>query len=154
MPEVSISARFAFPLRDGYDYITDIGRWPEYWPNLIRIAPGSRWARPGDSARLTLKLLGRPAELEMTLSRIEPYRLVEYTSVQHSLPDARHERHFAEAGEGFDYRIVIELEPRGGPRGAFDRLAVGRAVERAARQTVENLEQRFAELDRQRRSTP
>jgi uncharacterized protein YndB with AHSA1/START domain len=152
MPE--ISRRFAFPLHDGYDYITDIARWPEYWPGLISVAPGSHWARPGDSARLTMKLLGRPTALEMTLSRIEPYRLIEYTSLQPGLPAARHERHFAEAVEGFDYRIVIELEPRSGLRGVVDRLAVGRAVERAARRTVENLELRFAELDRQRRSTP
>lgn len=152
MPE--ISRRFAFPLHDGYDYITDVARWPEYWPGLIRVAPGSRWAQPGDRARLTMKLLGRPTQLEMTLSRIEPYRLIEYTSLQPGLPAARHERHFTEASEGFDYRIVIELEPRGGLRGGFDRLAVGRAVERAGRRTVENLEQRFAELDRERRSTP
>ena len=152
MPE--ISRRFAFPLHDGYDYITDIARWPEYWPGLLRVSPSSRWARPGDTARLTLKLLGRPTELEMTLSRIEPYRLIEYTSLQPGLPGARHERHFAEAAEGFDYRIVIELEPRRGLRGVFDRIAVGPAVERAARRTVQNLEQRFADLDRQRRSTP
>ena len=152
MPE--ISRRFAFPLHDGYDYITDIARWPEYWPGLIRVAPGSRWARSGDRARLTVKLLGRPAELDMTLSRVEPYRLIEYTSLQPGLPAATHERHFAAAGEGFDYRIVIDLEPRRGLHRVFDRLAVRRAVDRAARQTVENLEQRFAELDRQRRSTP
>jgi hypothetical protein len=152
MPE--ISRRFAFPLHDGYDYITDIRRWPEYWPDLIGIAPGSRWTRPGDGARVTLKLLGRPTELELTLVRMEPYRLVEYTSVQRGLPDARHERHFAAAGDGFDFRIVIALERRGGVHGAFDRLVVRRAVERAASRTVANLERRFAALDRQRRSTP
>lgn len=136
--------RFAFPLRDGYDYITDLERWPEYWPGLISLAPESRWSQPGDTARLTLKLIGRPTELVMTLARIEPYRLVEYTSVQRGLPEARHERHFAEDREGFRYRIEVELEPRGGLRRPFDRLVVPRAVERAARQTVDNLEQRFS----------
>jgi hypothetical protein len=142
MEPVAISTRFAFPLRPGYDYISDIDRWPEYWPNLIRIAPGSRWSQPGDRADVTLRLLGRPTQLELTLARIEPYRLIEYTSVQRGLPAARHERHFAEDGTGFAYRIVVAFQPRG----AFDRRVVRRAVERAARRTVDNLERRFALL--------
>lgn len=82
----------------------------------------------------------------MTLSRVIPYRLIEYTSVQGGLPAATHERHFAEDSAGFVYRIVVELEPRTGKRGPFDRLVVPRAVEHVAKQTVDNLERRFAEL--------
>lgn len=141
---VTVEKRFVFPLREGYDYITDLERWPEYWPGLISVAPESRWSRPGDTARLTLRLLGRPTELVMTLVRVEPYRLVEYTSVQRGLPAARHERHFADDRDGFRFRIHVELEPRGGLRGPFDRFVVPRAVERAARQTVDNLEKRFS----------
>ncbi len=143
---VAVSRWFAFPLRQGFDYISDIDCWPDYWPNLVRVAPNSRWAQVGDRAAVTLKLLGRATELEMTLSRIEPYQLVEYTSVQRGLPAAWHERHFAENRAGFDYRIEVEFEPRNGPRAALDRLIVRRAVERAARRTVDNLERRFAEL--------
>jgi hypothetical protein len=146
---VSIARRFAFPLSDGYDYITSLERWPEYWPNLIGLDPGSRWSQPGDTARLTLRLLGRPTELVMTLSRIIPYRLVEYTSKQPGLPPASHERHFAGDRAGFTYRIVVELEPRSGLRRPFDRFVVRRAVERAARATLDNLERRFAELSRE-----
>jgi hypothetical protein len=143
---VAANRWFAFPLRQGYDYISDIDCWPDYWPNLVRVAPNSRWAQAGDRATVTLKLLDRPTELEMTLSRIEPYQLIEYTSLQRRLPAARHERHFAEVRAGFDYRIVVEFQPRNGPRAALDRLIVSRAVERAARQTLDNLERRFAEL--------
>jgi len=103
-----VSRWFAFPLRHGFDYISDIDCWPDYWPNLVRVAPNSRWAQAGDRAAVTLKLLGRATELEMTLSRIEPYRLIEYTSVQRALPAAWHERHFAENRTGFDYRIVAD----------------------------------------------
>jgi len=144
MEPISVGRRFAFPLRDGFDYITDLRNWPEYWPGLVRLDPESRWSQPGDTARLTLKLLGRPAELEMTLTRIVPYRLVEYASVQRGLPDAVHERHFADDPTGFDYRIVVALQPRDGVRGLVDRLVVARAVERTARQTLDNLERRFA----------
>jgi hypothetical protein len=151
---IESSRRFAFPLHDGFDYITDLRRWPEYWPGLIRLAPESRWSKPGDTAMITLKLLGRPTELAMTLARIEPQRLVEYTSVQRNLPAARHERHFLEGDAGFGYTIVVEFEPRSGLRRPFDVLVVSRAVERAARQTLDNLERRFAELSAQRRSTP
>ena len=147
---VAINHRFAYPLHAGYDYITDLKNWPEYWPGLLGLAPESRWSQPGDTAVLTLKFLGRATELEMTLSRVEPYRLIEYTSVQRGLPAARHERHFAEADGGFDYDLVVDLERRKGPKRLFDRLLVARAVERAARQTVDNLERRFAELERRR----
>jgi hypothetical protein len=152
---VAVSRRFAFPLREGYDYITDPARWPEYWPNLIGVAPDSRWSQPGDVARLTVKLLGRRTELEMTLSRIEPCRLVEYTSVQHNLPAAKHERHFAAAPAGFSYRIAVHFEPRSGLRRPLDGFVIARAVERAARQTVDNLERRFADLsDPERMENP
>jgi Polyketide cyclase / dehydrase and lipid transport len=135
-------------LRDGYDYITDLTKWPEYWPGLLRVAPESRWSASGDQARLVVRLLGRPVELEMTLLRIEPYRLIEYRSTQQGLPDARHERHFAEENGGFAYRIVVEFDPRSGFRGLFDRHTVHRAVERAARQTIANLDNVLGTLRR------
>jgi hypothetical protein len=137
---VEVGHHFRVPLRDGYDYITDLEKWPEYWPGLVRVAPESRWSAPGDRARVVIRLLGRAVELEMTLLRIEPYRLIEYRSVQRGLPDARHERHFVEENKGFSYRIVVEIKPRAGLRGLFDRLFVRRAVGRAARQTIANLE--------------
>lgn len=137
---VEVGHRFGVSLRDGYDYITDLENWPEYWPGLIRVAPESRWSASGDQARVVVRLLGRRVELEMTLLRIEPYRLIEYRSVQPGLPDARHERHFVEENGGFAYRIVVEFDPRPGLRGLFDRLIVRRAVERAARQTIANLD--------------
>jgi hypothetical protein len=151
---VTATRHFAFPLRAGFDYITDLRSWPEYWPNLIRLAPESRWSQPGDTARLTLKLMGRQTELEMTLKRIVPYQLVEYSSVQRGLPSATHERHFAGDEAGFDYRIVVALERRTGLLRPFDRLVVRRAVERTAQQTLDNLERLFAELSPTRSPRP
>lgn len=145
---LELDRRFAVPLRDGFDYITDLRNWPEYWPGLVRVEDGSRWREPGDRARLVLRLLGRPVELEMTLRRFEPYRLVEYTSVQHGLPDARHERHFVDADGGFHYRLVVELARRPGPRGLFDATLVRSATQRAMRRTLANLEERFGSSQR------
>jgi hypothetical protein len=48
---LEVAHRFAIPLRDGFDYIVDPCNWPEYWPGLIRVQPGSRWRAPGDRAR-------------------------------------------------------------------------------------------------------
>jgi hypothetical protein len=92
---------------------------------------------------VTLRLLGRPVELQMTLDRFDPYRVVEYTSVQRGLPDARHERHFQEDGGRLGYRIVVAYEPRPGGRGLLDRTLVRRAIERAARRTLANLDRCF-----------
>lgn len=140
---LEVTERFAVPLREGFDYIVDPSNWPVYWPDLIRVRPGSRWQDPGDRAGVVMRLLGRPVELEMTLRVFEPYRLVEYDSVQRGLPDVHHERGFAAAGDGFEYRLAVEFAPRPGLRGAFDRRIVRRAVARTLRRTLANLEAQF-----------
>ena len=142
---IELATRFDVSLHEGFDYITNMDNWPHYWPGLIRIEPNSRWHEPGDQARLVLRLLGRSVELEMTLRQFAPYRLVEYTSVQRGLPDAHHERHFEDADGELGYRIVVSYEPRPGWRRAFDRVVVRRAIERAMRETIANLERCFGE---------
>lgn len=131
--------RFQVPVETGFAFITDPASWPRFWPGFVRVEPGSRWAAPGDESRLVVKLIGRQVELRMTLRRFEGNRLVEYDSRQPGLPDARHERHFSPAGDAFDYRLVVEYEPRGGIQGVYDRLVVRRGVERALGRTLENL---------------
>jgi Polyketide cyclase / dehydrase and lipid transport len=144
---IEVESRFGVSVRDGFDYITDPANWPEYWPDLVRVEPGSQWREPGDRARLVLRLLGRPVELAMTLGSLVPYRVVEYTSVQRGLPDARHERHFADDDGGFGYRIVVTYDPRSGWRGILDRTLVRLAIERAARRTIANLHRAFRSID-------
>ena len=133
--------RFDVPLATGFDYITDPESWPSYWPGIVRVEPGARWTAPGDEARIVIELLGREVELRMVLRRFEPNRLVEYDSVQDGLPDAHHERHFTAEERGFRYRLVVEFEPRAGPKGLYDRVLVRRGVDRALRRTIANLEQ-------------
>jgi hypothetical protein len=140
---LELTHHFAIPLHNGFDYIVVPRNWPEYWPGLIRVQPGSRWRAPGDRARVTMRLLGRTVELEMTLRTFEPYRLIEYTSVQQGLPDVRHERAFSAVGDGFQYRLAVEFAPRAGLRGAFDRALLRRAAERTMQPTVANLDGRL-----------
>lgn len=144
MIRVEHTHRFGVPLGQGFQYITDITNWPEYWPGLVRVEADSHWSTPGDEARLVMKLLGREVLLRMTLTRLVAGHIVEYESLQNGLPNARHERHFTESGDGFDYRLVVEYEPRSGVKGWYDRLLVGRGIARALRQTVGNLDVAFA----------
>ena len=144
MIRVEVQQQLPGGLRDGFDYITDPGNWPEYWPRFVRMSGQPRWREPGDQAALVLRMVGREVELRMRLTRIEPYRLVEYTSEQRGLPVARHERHFAERDGRLDYRIAVEYEPRGGWLSAFDRVVVRRAIERTLHETVANLERKLA----------
>ena len=132
--------RFGVPLAVGFEYVTNLANWPSYWPGIVRVEPGSRWAAPPDEARIVIELLGRQVELRMVLRRFEPDRLVEYDSTQHGLPDARHERHFESVDGGFRYRLVVEYEPRAGLKGLYDRVLVRRGVDRALRRTAANLE--------------
>jgi hypothetical protein len=131
---VVAASRFPVPAREGFDYIADPRNW---------LDPDTRWQRPGDRARVVLRLAGRRVVLDMTLARIDPYRLVEYTSEQAGLPPARHRRHFDERDGELAYRIVVEYEPRPGWRGLVDRSLVRRATERAVRETTANLHERF-----------
>ena len=133
---VEAEHRFPVSVRDGFEYITDQANWPEYWPNLVRIEPGSRWGEPGDVTRMVLRVLRREVPMEMTLRRFEPDRLVEYTSTQDGLPDMRHERHFVAAGDALHYRVVVEFDPRG----VYDRVIVRAAVARALKRTIANLD--------------
>ena len=140
---IAVEQHLPVSVRDGFDYITDPVNWPEYWPRLVRVESATRWREPGDRACVVQRILGREVELDMTLVRIEPYRLVEYTSNQRGLPTARHWRHFDQAGEGLAYRIAVEYRPRPGWRSLFDRFLVRRAVERTLGETLSNLERRF-----------
>jgi hypothetical protein len=115
------------PLETAFDYITRLENWPAYWPGIVRVEEGSRWGSPGDEARIVVKLLGRDVELRMRLRRFEPYRFVEYVSVQDGLPDGRHERRFEPVGSGFRYTLLVEYAPRAGLRGLYDRVSSAEA---------------------------
>ena len=128
--------RFPVPVHDGFAYITDQANWPQYWPGLVRIEPGSRWGEPGDVTRMVLRVLRREVPMEMTLRRFEPDRLVQYTSTQPGLPDLQHERQFADAGGELHYRATVEFTPRG----LYDRFVVRRAIARALHATIANLD--------------
>ena len=144
MPHIEARRRFPVSVEHGFDYITDLRNWPNYWPGLVRVDPSSAWGEPGDRARLTIRLLGREVDLELTLQRFERYRLVEYTSVQPGLPDARHSRFFTDTTDGFDYGIAVDYEPRPGLRGVLDRTVLRRGISRAVARTLRNLERELA----------
>ena len=148
---IELERRLPVSVHDGFDYITDPVNWPEYWPRLVRITSVRRWREPGDRASLVLRMLRREVELEMRLVRFEPYRLVEYTSEQRGLPSARHWRHFDEIDDELAYRVAVEYEPRRGWRSLFDRFFVRRAVDRALRETITNLERHFRAASRRER---
>jgi uncharacterized protein YndB with AHSA1/START domain len=131
---IEVAHRLPVSVHDGFDYITDPTNWPEYWPRLVRITSASRWREPGDRACLVLRMLRREVELEMKLVRIEPYRLVEYTSEQRGLPSARHWRHFEQTDDELGYRISVEYQPRpGGEASSTSSWCAGRSSARRAR---------------------
>jgi hypothetical protein len=142
---IEVERRFGVSVHEGFDYITELTNWPAYWPRFVRLDRGSRWRAPGDRARITLRMLAREVELEMTLARFEHCRVIEYTSLQRGLPAARHWRHFQQTESGFAYRIVIEYLPRAGWRGLLDRTLLRHAITDTAGETMRNLEARFRE---------
>ena len=100
---------------------------------LARVRAPRRGLELGSSRRngpSDVRLLGRERLLTMTMTGLEPNRLVTYTSTQPGLPDAQHERHFEPDSEGFVYRLVVEYEPRGGVAGVVDRFLLARGIRR------------------------
>ena len=145
MKRVEAAFRYDVPVDRGFAFITDTANWSRFWPDYVRLADGSSWGAPGDTARLITRLFGRERELTMKLTAFEPNRLVTYTSTQPGLPDARHERHFEPDRDGFVYRLVVEYEPRSGVAGVFDRFLLARGIRRAFQSTFAALEREFAE---------
>ena len=144
MERIEAVHRFDVPVERGFAFITDTANWPKFWPGYVRLAKGSSWSAPWDTALLVTRLLGRERELAMTITSFERNRLVTYTSTQPGLPDARHERHFAPDGDGFLYRLVVEYEPRSGLAGGFDRTLLARGIRRAFERTFVALEQELS----------
>jgi hypothetical protein len=136
--------------REGFDYITDVGNWPRYWPKLLEIRESEtiRWREPGDTATVVVEARGQPTAMRMTLDEFAPYDRVLYTSTQAGLPLFRHERHFREADGRLRYTLVIAYEPRSGLRGVVDRLFVPRHVRASLVETMDNLERVFGDLER------
>jgi hypothetical protein len=135
MKRIEAAHHYDVPVERGFAFVTDPANWPKFWPGYVRLAEGSRWAAPGDVARLTTRLLGRDRELTMTIVSRDPNRLVTYRSTQPGLPDAFHERRFEPDGRGFVYRLVVEYEPRAGLAGVLDRTLLPRGIRRAFRRT-------------------
>jgi uncharacterized protein YndB with AHSA1/START domain len=153
MPRIALTRVLPVSVEEGFEYITAVRNWPSYWPGLIAVhdPEGTAWARPGDRARVVMRLAGRPAELVMTLDELRPNELVVYhTDARGVLPAARHERHFRNRDGRLEYELVVEYEPRGGLRGIADRLLVPRASRRAMVETAENLERLFAPQEHER----
>ena len=147
MKRVETARRYDVPVERGFAFITNPANWSRFWPGYVRLAEGSRWGAGGDTARLTIRLLGRERELTMRVREFQQNRLVTYTSTQPGLPDAYHERHFEPDGDGFVFRVVVEYEPRGGVAGFFDRALLARGIRRA-------LERTFVALERELRAAP
>ena len=146
LTRVEEAARFAVPVEYGFDYITDVGNWPTYWPGLLEIVePEPSWSRPGDEMHVVMRFLSGPVEVAMTLEEFRPPERVVYRSAQSGLPAARHERHFRADDGGFEYRLVVEIEPRRGIAGLLDRTLVAWGVRRTLRRTLANLREAFGE---------
>jgi hypothetical protein len=141
---IEASQAYEVPVERGFAFVTDTANWPRFWPGYVRLEPGSSWGAPGDTAKLVTRILGRERTLTMTVTEFQPNRLVAYTSTQTGLPDARHERHFEAQGDGFLYRLVVEVEPRSGVQGVLDRLVLARGIRRAFDSTFAALERELA----------
>lgn len=147
MVKIEIDHTFHVSVSEAFSYITDMSNWAEYWPDFVRFQDpaNARWDKPGDEVTIVLKLLNRERALNMKLDEFQRDALVTYRSHQQGLPDARHERHFKAVPEGVGYRVVVTYDPRKALIGLFDKLVVKRAVEKAIRKTIENLDRHFGQ---------
>jgi hypothetical protein len=116
-------------------------RWPAFYPDFVRFdgQPDASWDRPGDSATVVTRLLGREVAVEMIVEVFRPGRLVRYRSRQRGFPDATHVRAFIAHPEGCVFLAAVSYAARPGAAGIVDRLVVSRAITRKLRTAGENL---------------
>jgi hypothetical protein len=148
LAQLKVTRDLPVALREGFDYITNVENWPEYWPKLVEIPEREsvRWREPRDRAAVVIDVRGRPTELRMTLEEFVPYDRVVYRSSQEGLPEFHHERVFRDNGGRLRYTIVIAYAPRPGLKNLFDRLVLPRYVRASLVETMDNLERVLAEL--------
>jgi uncharacterized protein YndB with AHSA1/START domain len=146
LERIELTRELPVSVEEGFAYITSVKNWPHYWPGLVEVREPEQtsWSKPGDRARVVMRLLGRRVDYVMTLDEVRPNELVVYTTeAQGVLPAARHERYFRAKADRLEYGLAVEYEPRHGLRGLADRLLVPRAVRNALAETVGNLERIF-----------
>jgi Polyketide cyclase / dehydrase and lipid transport. len=145
MVHIEVSHTFPVSVSEAFAYITDIKNWPEYWPNFVRIENSSeaQWSNPGDKVAVVLKFLNRERTMSMELLEFQKDLRVIYVSRQDGLPDAHQERHFKSVPAGFEYRVIVEYQPRQGLVSLLDRLLVKGSVEKAMQKLMRNLDRGF-----------
>jgi uncharacterized protein YndB with AHSA1/START domain len=147
MVRVDVTRVLPVPRREGFDYITDVRNWPDYWPSAVELPDPDHtsWSQPGDRATVVVESRGRPVAMSMHLEEFSPPERVSYGSTQDGLVDFHHERIFDEKDGKLEYTLAIEFEPRRGPPGLIDRLFLRPAARRALVETMDNLERIFTE---------
>ena len=145
MVHIEVSHAFPVSVSEAFAYITDMKNWPEYWPGFVRIENPSdaKWSNPGDKITVVIKLLNRERAFNMELKEFQKDMRVTYVSRRDGLPDAHQERHFQTVPTGYEYRVVVEYQPRQGLIGLFDRILVKASVEGAIRKLVQILDRVF-----------
>ena len=148
MIRVELSRTFPIPVSDAFAFITAPSNWKAFFPHFVRLHDPARakWDAPGDKVTVAIRILGRTVDVNMTLEEIQRDKRVVYVSRQHGLPDARHERRFTVASEGFDFGLIVAFDPRSGLAGLYDHFLVKPAIARALRTTVENLDSVFGQV--------
>ena len=145
---VKLSRTFPVPVSDAFAFITAPANWKAFFPHFIRLHDPAcaKWDAPGDRVTVAIRILGRMVDVDMTLEEIQRDKRVVYVSRQQGLPDARHERRFKAAPEGFEFGLMVAFDPRSGLAGLYDRFLVKPAIARALCTTVENLDSAFGQV--------
>lgn len=142
MPRVEASRTFPISVQDGFDYITQLPNWRNFWQGYVGIddEEHASWSKPGDELTLRLKNYGRVVAMNMHLDEFEPYDRILYRSEQPGLPDFRHERYFRAANGGLTCTNAVGWTPRGGFKGVLDRLVLPPLIRRKMVKTLADLD--------------
>lgn len=139
---------FPVSLREGFDYLREVGHWPSWYSGLTEILeapPGGSWDEPGDTISFHYKVLGRLLDGEVVLKEMREYNLVRSIVSISGLPRVHQEYRYAAADEGsFSLKVVLETEEVRTFLGrVIDRTLLPRIMERDLTRTLENLQDIF-----------
>jgi hypothetical protein len=146
---IELTKRFPIPLREGFDFLREVGHWPSWYAGITQILeapPGGSWGEPGDTISFHYKVLGRLLDGKVVMKEMREYELVRSVASIAGLPQVHQEYRYTAADDGsFLLTVVLETEEVSTFLGrVVDRMMLPGIMERDLKRTMENLQDTFA----------
>ena len=134
----------AFDVERGklFAFITTPDAWPSWYNNCIAVHQANGWARVGDHAELTIRMLGRDVAVRMELDEYTVDTHTRIHTTAQGLPDVVQAWDLADTADG-NTEVTVTLETAEATSffgRVVDRFLLPKTIERDLARSLDNLE--------------